>query len=60
MLKSREICCSADNPVGGGIVNDNKLYFDLKDVRLNKLDISEFKTITSNGNLTINWASYFI
>ncbi len=31
-----------------------------KDVRLNKLDISEIKAIASNGNLTLNWASYFI
>jgi len=32
----------------------------VKDLRLNKLDISEFKTIASNDNLTLNWVSYFI
>ena len=31
-----------------------------KDVRLNKLDISGFKIITSNDNLIINWVSNFI
>ena len=32
----------------------------IKNVRLNKLIISEFTTIASNDNLTMKWVSYFI